>query len=110
MWNYRGAKSWPHGKGTEGLSNFHQMIKPVDMVADAILDCTRRGQLVLDPFLGNGTTLVASEDTGRTCYGMELDPKHVDTALRRWRKFTGQNILEESTGRSFDDIEEERNR
>ncbi len=110
VWNYRGVKSRSHGKGTEGLSNFHQTIKPVDMVADAILDCTRRGQLVLDPFLGNGTTLLAAEDTGRTCYGMELDPQHVDTSLRRWRKFTGQNILEESTGRSFDDIEEERNR
>ena len=103
-------KSRCHGNGTEGLSNFHQTIKPVDMVADAILDCTRRGQLVLDPFLGNGATLLAAEGTDRTCYGMELDPKHVDTTLRRWRKFTGQNILEESTGRFFDDIEQERNR
>jgi DNA methylase/ParB-like nuclease domain len=110
VWNYRGVKSRSHGQGAEGLSNLHQTIKPVDMVADAILDCTRRGQLVLDRFLGNGTTLLAAEDTGRTCYGMELDPQHVDTTLRRWRKFTGQNILEESTGRSFDDIEEERNR
>jgi DNA modification methylase len=110
VWNYRGVESRSHGKGTEGLSNFHQTIQPVEMVADAILECTRRGQLVLDPFLGNGTTLLAAEDTGRICYGMELDPKHVDTTLRRWRKFTGQSISEETTGRSFDDIEEERNR
>ena len=77
------------------------------MVADAILDCTAREQIVLDPFLGGGTTLIAAERTGRVCYGMELDPHYVDITVRRWQSYTGRTARE-STGRSFDDIEKDR--
>jgi DNA modification methylase len=59
------------------------------MVGDAILDCTARGEIVLDSFLGSGTTVIAAERTGRVCYGIELDPKYVDTIVRRWQRFTG---------------------
>jgi hypothetical protein len=61
------------------------------MVADAILDCSARGDVVLDGFLGSGTTVIAAERTGRRCYGMEIDPVYVDTIIRRWQAFTGDN-------------------
>ena len=74
------------------------------MVADAILDCTARGDVVLDGFLGSGTTLIAAERTGRCCCGLELDPGHVDTAIRRWQKLTGGTARHAETGRTFDDL------
>lgn len=77
-------------------------MKPVTMVADALLDCSARGDLVLDPFLGSGTTLVAAERTGRICCGMELDPHYVDAAIRRWQKHTGSQAVYTETGRHFD--------
>jgi DNA modification methylase len=63
--------------------------------------------VVLDPFLGSGTTVIAAERTGRVCYGIELDPRYVDTIVRRWQAFTGQSAIQESTGRPFNEIEEE---
>jgi DNA modification methylase len=60
---------------------------------------------VLDPFLGSGTTLIAAERTGRTCYGIGLDPRHVDMIVRRWQAFTGKNAIQESTGRTFNEME-----
>lgn len=77
------------------------------MVADAILDCSSRGDLVLDAFLGSGTTVIAAERTGRICYGLELDPVYVDTTIRRWQAFTGQTAIHKSSGRSFNDLEQE---
>jgi DNA modification methylase len=62
----------------------HTTVKPVAMVADAILDCSARGAIVLDAFLSSGTTVVAADRTGRRCCGLELDPAYVDTAIRRW--------------------------
>jgi DNA modification methylase len=76
--------------GAEGnLLALHPTVKPVAMVADAILDCTERGGIVLDAFLGSGTTVIAAERTGRRCYGVELDPVYVDSAIRRWQVLTG---------------------
>jgi DNA modification methylase len=74
------------------------------MVADAILDCSARGEVVLDAFLGSGTTLIAAERTGRRCYGMELDPVYVDTIIRRWQKLSGGSAVHGISGRSFDDL------
>jgi len=68
-------------------------VKPVLMVSDAILDCTKRNDVVLDPFLGSGTTLLAAERTGRRCYGIELDPIYVDTTVERWQRMTGRKAL-----------------
>jgi DNA modification methylase len=107
VWSCRPAKS--RRSGEEDFSGVHKRRKPIDMVADAILDCTAREQIVLDPFLGGGTTLIAAERTGRVCYGMELDPHYVDITVRRWQSYTGR-IARESTGRSFDDIEKELHR
>ena len=78
------------GAGEEGrIGSLHPTVKPIEMVADAILDVTRRGDIVLDPFLGSGTTLMACERTGRRCYGLELDPLYIDIIVRRWQAYTG---------------------
>jgi DNA modification methylase len=74
------------------------------MVADAILDCSARGDIVLDSFLGSGTTVIAAERTGRRCYGLELDPAYVDTIVRRWQTLTGGSARHAASGRSFDDL------
>jgi DNA modification methylase len=67
----------------------HPTVKPVEMIKDAILDVTNRGDIVLDSFLGSGSTLIAAEQSGRTCYGIELEPLYIDTTIRRWQEFTG---------------------
>ena len=82
----------------------HPTVKPVTMVADAILDCTERGGIVLDAFLGSGTTVIAAERTGRRGYGLELDPAYVDTAIRRWQVLTGGKARHGASGRCFDDL------
>ena len=90
VWHYPGANSFSR-HGEEGnLLALHPTVKPVAMVADAILDCSARGDIVLDPFLSSGTTVIAAERTGRRCYGMELDPRYVDTVIRRWQTLTGE--------------------
>ena len=68
----------------------HPTVKPTALVADAIQDVTRRGDLVLDVFSGSGTTLVASERTGRRFCGVEIDPAYVDVAIDRWEAMTGR--------------------
>lgn len=72
------------------------------MVADAIRDVTRRGELVIDTFLGSGTTLIACERTGRTFCGMDLDPTYVDVAVRRWIAMTGGRAVHAATGEEFE--------
>src|SRR5438874_2711268 len=79
IWRYPGANSFARGGEEGNLLALHPTVKPVAMVADAILDASARGDIVLDAFLGSGTTLIAAEGTGRRCYGLELDPGYVDT-------------------------------
>ena len=74
------------------------------MLADAILDLTMPDDVVLDPFLGSGSTLIAAEKSGRVCYGVELDPKYVDVILRRYRNVTGRDARLEGTGESFPEL------
>jgi DNA modification methylase len=74
------------------------------MVADAILDCSARGDIVLDGFLGSGTTVIAAERTGRRCCGLELDPVYVDTVIRRWQALTGGSARHAASDRNFDDL------
>jgi DNA modification methylase len=82
----------------------HPTVKPVALLADAILDYSARGEIVLDAFLGSGTTLIAAERVGRACFGMEIDPLHVDVAIRRWQRHTGDRALHGVTGKPFDEI------
>ena len=89
VWNYPGANSFPR-KGRHTGLDLHPTSKPIAMVADAIRDATGRKDIVLDPFLGAGTTILAAERTGRRGFGIELDPLYVDTAVARWEAMTGR--------------------
>jgi DNA modification methylase len=87
IWDYASVNSLA-GSRREDL-NLHPTVKPTALVADAIRDVTRRGDLVLDTFLGSGTTLIACERSGRRFRGIELDPAYVDVAIERWTAMTG---------------------
>jgi DNA modification methylase len=86
----------------------HPTQKPIELMRKPILNHTRRGELVYDPFLGSGTTLAAAEVSERICCGMELDAKYVDVAVRRWQALSGNQAQLEGDGRSFEEIAEER--
>jgi DNA modification methylase len=106
VWHYPGVNSFR--RGVEGnLLALHPTVKPVAMVADAILDCSARRDIVLDTFLGSGSTVIAAERTGRRCYGLELDPAYVDTIVCRWQKLTGGRARHATNGRSFDALTRE---
>jgi DNA modification methylase len=108
VWEYPAINTFKK-HGEEGnLLALHPTIKPVAMIADALLDCSARGDAVLDGFLGSGSTLIASERTGRCCYGMELEPVYVDTAIKRWQRHTGDHAILRATGKRFDEIAVER--
>jgi DNA modification methylase len=104
VWHYPGANTFSRQSDEGNLATLHPTVKPVRLVADAILDCSARGDVVLDPFLGSGTTLIAAERVGRTCYGMELDPLYVDTVIPRWQAYSGGYAVHAATGIRFDDI------
>ena len=106
VWDYAGVNTFRPDR-LEDLK-LHPTVKPVAMVADAILDCSRRGGIVLDCFCGSGTTLIAAEKTGRRAYAMELDPRYVDTAIRRWEAFTGEAAVHAETGLAFAEMAEGR--
>lgn len=104
VWDYARVNSFDTGATAE--LSLHPTVKPIPLVSDAILDCTRRGDIVYDPFLGSGTTIIAAEKTGRIGYGMEIDPLYVDVAVRRWQAFTKADAILESTGQTFDELAE----
>jgi len=85
-------------------NDLHPTQKPVELVMRAIRNSSERGSIVLDPFMGSGSTLIAAERTGRTCYGMELDPAYVDTIIRRWQRHTGDSAIHTGIGKRFDDL------
>jgi DNA modification methylase len=105
VWHYPGVNSFARCVEEGNLLAMHPTVKPVAMVADAILDCSVRSEIVLDSFLGSGTTVIAAERTGRRCYGLELDPAYVDTVIRRWQALTGGSARHAASGRSFDDLD-----
>jgi DNA modification methylase len=107
VWEYPGVNSFSRSTEEGNLLAFHPTVKPVALVADAIMDCSARGDIVLDPFLGSGTTVIAAERTGRICYGMEIDPLYVDTIVRRWQRFTGLSATHAVSGKRFDELEKE---
>jgi DNA modification methylase len=104
VWHYPGGNAIGRGGEEAHLTKVHPTIKPVALVADAILDCSGRGEIILDSFLGSGTTVIAAERTGRRCCGIEIDPIYVDTAIRRWQAFTGERACHAASGRTFDDL------
>ena len=98
VWTYPGARLASEAR--DGPSH-HPTVKPVAMLEDALLDMTERGDIVIDPFLGSGSTLIACEKTGRRCRGVELDPLYVEVILRRYEAVTRQAAVLESTGETY---------
>jgi DNA modification methylase len=107
VWSYPGANSFSRTTAEGNLLELHPTVKPVAMIADAIMDCSARGSIVLDAFLGSGTSVIAAERTGRVCYGIEIDPKYVDTIVRRWQAFTGLGAIHADSGQTFVELEKE---
>lgn len=102
VWTHAGLSSF--GKGRNDLLNAHPTPKPVTLIADILRDVTARGDVVLDPFSGSGTSIMAAEETGRRCCAVELDPRYVDVAIRRWQRATGEDAVHAVTGERFDDL------
>jgi hypothetical protein len=103
VWQYAGANTFSKQSDEGNLLALHPTVKPVALVADALLDSSARGNVVLDAFLGSGSTLIAAERTGRICHGIELDPIYVDTVVRRWQRYTGDQAIHGVTGKRFDE-------
>jgi DNA modification methylase len=82
----------------------HPTVKPVALIADALRDCSRRGETVLDPFAGSGSTLIAAESCGRRARLVEYDPLYCDVILRRWQDWSGRPALRMADGARFDVI------
>lgn len=97
VWKYEGANSFGEGKDNLKL---HPTVKPVTMLKDAILDVTKRGDIVLDAFLGSGSTLIACEQTGRICYGIELEEKYCNVTIKRWQELTGKKAVKIDGGKN----------
>jgi DNA modification methylase len=106
VWHYAGVNTFRAGRLDELQS--HPTVKPVSLVADAVRDCTRRGDIVLDIFGGSGTTILAAERVGRRACTIEIEPRFVDVAIKRWQAFSGKDAICAETGLSFDEIASKR--
>ncbi len=106
VWDYAGVNTLK-AERSEELA-MHPTVKPVALVADAIRDCTRRGEIVLDPFGGSGTTLIAAQKTGRLARLIEFAPAYCDGIIRRFEQVTGKRAKLAATGASFEDVADER--
>lgn len=104
VWDYAGVNTFKRGRLDE--LQMHPTVKPLAMVVDALKDCSKVHGVVLDPFLGSGTTLLAAEKTHRICRAIELDPHYVDLAIRRWQDMTGKTAVHATSGKTFDDLAE----
>lgn len=106
VWDYAGISSIGANRSEELA--MHPTVKPVALIADAIRDCSRRGEIVLDCFGGSGSTLIAAEKTGRCARIIEYDEHYCDTIVRRWEHFTGKRAVLQETGESFECVSERR--
>ena len=106
VWDYAGISSIGANRSDELA--MHPTVKPVALIADAIMDCSKRGQIVLDGFGGSGSTLIAAEKTGRCARLIEYDPLYCDTIVRRWEAYTGKRAKLASTSEWFEDVAEAR--
>jgi len=107
VWEYPTVRSFLKSGDEGSLLRTHPTAKPTRLLADAMMDASARGELVLDMFLGAGSTLLAAQRTGRRCFGIELDQQYLDVSIRRWQRLTGKRAVHLATGRSFDEIEAE---
>jgi DNA modification methylase len=99
VWDYAGVNSMRSGR-LDDLA-IHPTVKPVALVIDAIKDCSRSNDVVLDPFGGSGTTLIAAEKSRRRARLIEIDPAYVDVTIRRWQQLTGEVAVHAGSGRTF---------
>lgn len=106
VWNYPGVNTLK-GKGYELLA-LHPTVKPVSLIADAIRDCSHRKGIILDPFAGSGTILIAAERTGRHARAIELDPQYVDVSIMRWQRVTGKQAVLAATGQTWEQVRMQR--
>jgi DNA modification methylase len=102
VWTYPGINSFGQGR-MEALQS-HPTVKPTAMIADALLDCTVRGDAVLDPFAGSGSTVLAAEKVGRKAYAIEFEPRYVDVTVMRWQEATKRDATLDGDGRTFSEI------
>jgi len=106
VWDYAGVNTWRAGRDAD--LEMHPTVKPTALVIDAIKDCSRRGDVVLDAFSGSGTTIIAAHKCRRKARALELDPLYVDVAIRRWQTFTGEAATLAITGETFAEIADRR--
>jgi hypothetical protein len=106
VWDYSGVNTFRLGR--LGELAMHPTVKPVSLVSDAIKDCSKRNGIVLDPFCGSGTVLIAAQRTGRKARALEIDPRYVDVAVRRWQAFTGKDAVLASTNQVFEEVSDAR--
>ena len=104
VWTYPGVNAFGAGRN-ESLA-MHPTVKPVQLIADAILDASKRGETVLDGFTGSGSTLIAAEQVGRVFCGIEIDPRYVDVTLKRWTEVSGVEPVLDATGETFAQLTE----
>jgi DNA modification methylase len=102
VWRHTGGSTFQMRSRND--SNSHLSVKPVALVVDAIKDCTRRGEVVLDTFCGPGTTILAAERVGRRAFAVEMEPRLIDVAIRRWQEFTRKDAVHAVTGATFNEI------
>ncbi len=107
IWSYPGIGTFRHSDEGD-LLTLHPTVKPARMIADAMLDVTARGDIVIDAFLGSGTSIIAAERVGRRCFGLELDPTYADTVIRRFERHSGEDAMHVATGKTFTEIAAER--
>ncbi len=108
VWDFRGYSAFGKDR-TEALAA-HPTVKPWSMLAEIILDCTKRGDVILDPFLGSGSTVLAATKTSRRCFGIELEPKYVEVAIARWEKMAGAKAVHQATGLTLDELRTSRHK
>ena len=101
VWQYAGVNAFGKHK-QDGI--MHPTVKPVEMLKDAILDVSKRGDIVLDCFLGSGSTLIACQQSGRICYGIEYEPLYIDTTIRRFQNLFGIDAVDLSTGKTYNEL------
>lgn len=106
VWQYPGVNTL--GADRDATLAMHPTVKPVALVSDAIRDCSHRGEIILDPFGGSGTTMIAAQKTGRRARLMEIDPRYCDVIVRRFEAFTGEQAVLADTGDTFSQVMEKR--
>lgn len=102
VWTYPGMNAF--GSERDEALKTHPTVKPVAMIAEAIMDVTHRHHIVIDGFLGSGSTLLAAEQTGRHCIGIEIETRYVALSIKRWQDYTGKEAIHRASGLTFNEL------